>query len=258
MSDLKSIVAIRVNEQDLSLYDLFYALKINGKLELLTDAAEEALISQAVEREGIAVSDEELQQAADGFRRDEGLQKTGDMEQWLKEHYMTVEDLEARLEQSVATHKLKDKIATEEAVERYFAENRLSFDAARISHIVVEREGVAAELFAQITEEEADFYALARRYSTDRASKGGGGYLGGVNRKELSPAEEAVVFSAREGEVIGPVKTGQGYCVIKVEEFQYGELNDQTREAIKTRLFRNWLEKQSHNASINVKLMEWI
>ena len=122
----------------------------------------------------------------------------------------------------------------------------------------MEQEGVAEELLSQIEEEEADFATLARKNSIDSASKKAGGYMEVVNRKALSPQVESAVFGADDSDVVGPVKTDMGYHIIKVEKILPGELNNQTKAAIKNILFRNWLEEEYLKANIELKLMALI
>lgn len=253
MADLKDITAATINEKDISLHEILYYLKIDDKMGLLWDALKGILISQVAEREGITTSDEELQKALNTFRQDKGLHKKLETEDWLKQKEMTIEDLETHLERIIVADKLKEKI-TADKVNQYFAENRLSFDTAKLSHILVEKEGIAHEIFSQITEEESDFSALARKYSVDNDSKDAGGYLGFVNRKAISSAMESAVFGAGDGDIVGPVKTDLGYHIIKVEKVQIGELDDNTRKAIKDDLFSNWLEEETRNAGIDLKL----
>ncbi len=254
MAGLKDIVAANINGKGITLYDIFYSLKINGKLDLLRNVFHETLVAQAVEQEGITVSDEELQKTADGLRQALGLHMAGDTQNWLKANHVTVEDLEVSLERSIATEKLKDKVVVNEAVEKYFAENRSSFDSAKIAQIVAKEEGMAQELLAQITDEDADFYALARQQSIDKGSKEAGGYLGFVNRKALSPQVENAVFGASPGKVVGPVKTDQGYHLIKVLEFGEVKLDEDMSNSIKNILFEQWLADEMSRAEIEDKL----
>ncbi len=257
MSDLKDITAATIKGKDISLHEILYYLKIDDKMGFLWDALKGILISQFAEREGISASDGELQKALNTFRQDKGLHKKLETEDWLKQKEMTIEDLETHLERIIVTDKLKEKI-TADKVNQYFAENRLSFDTAKLSHIVVEKEGIAHEIFSQITEDEADFSALARKYSVDNDSKDAGGYIGFVNRKAISSAMETAVFGAGDGDVVGPVKTDLGYHIIRVEKIQIGEIDDNTRSAIKDELFSSWLEEETRNAGIDLKLMTLI
>lgn len=84
MSDLKNIVAATVNGEDFSLYDILHSMSINNNLGFVHNEIVNILIKQAIKREGVEVSDEELQKAADSFRQKMGLQKVSDTNAWLK------------------------------------------------------------------------------------------------------------------------------------------------------------------------------
>lgn len=257
MTNLSDIVAFTLNGRDVSAQELLRSLKTSRQLQFIQAGVIQALISEAAEREGLTVGNDELQAASDAFRQANGLHKAADTRAWLAQNNVSQDDLEERLERDIVTEKLKRHV-TEGKAEQYFAENRLSFDTAVISHVVVEDEGMAGELHSQITEEDADFYALARRYSVDHTSKSGGGYLGQVDRKSLSPAVEAAVFGAAAGAVVGPVKTDMGYHVIKVEDLPPTELTDARRAAIENELFDAWLSQTRAKAKVDVKLLDSI
>jgi hypothetical protein len=109
-SPLNQIVAATVDGQDISLHEILHSMKINGGLAGLTDAVNGILVARAAAREGITVTTEELQSAADRFRQTRGLHKASETEAWLKQNSMTVEELEAGLEHTITTDKLKDKV----------------------------------------------------------------------------------------------------------------------------------------------------
>ncbi|MBI1918272.1 MAG: peptidylprolyl isomerase [Planctomycetes bacterium] len=258
MSDLPSIVAVTVDDQPVSLRDVLHAWKVAGHLErLLEQAVQDRLIAEAARAEGVVVTDVELQTAADAFRKTRGLHKASDTEAWLAERRLGVEDFQTLVERPLLRRKLAEHL-TRGQVERYFAENRSQFDRARLSQIVVGREGIASELMAQITEDGADFAALARKHSLDSASAPAGGSLGVVDRKKLSPSVEAAVFGARPGDVVGPFKTAQGFHVIKVEEILPAQLDDKTTEAIRDRLFEDWLRQRQRRARVQTPLLDLV
>ncbi|MCM3876116.1 MAG: SurA N-terminal domain-containing protein, partial [Thermoanaerobaculia bacterium] len=64
----------------------------------------------------------------------------------------------------------------------------------------------------------ADFAALAKAESDDPGSKANGGDLGSVPRGRMVKEFEAAAFSAKEKEILGPVKSSFGYHVIQVLE----------------------------------------
>lgn len=258
MSILKDTVAVKVNEHDITLHDIFYLLKIRNDLGFLRRAVRDFVVMQAVAKEGVVVTDGELQAAADEFRQRNGLHKAIDTEQWLTAHRLTVDDLEKRLHSTIAEEKLLNRVITQQDIWTYFAEHRGHFDTVELSHIVVKQEGIALELFTQITEEDADFYTLARQYSIDEKTKDAGGYIGDVYRRELSPQVEAAVLGADEETVVGPIKTDQGYHLIMVEAIDLAVMDEVTEEHIKNVLFETLLEKEIANASVELKLMDII
>lgn len=63
-----------------------------------------------------------------------------------------------------------------------------------------------------------DFATIARIESQDEASQSNGGDLGVLTPGAMSAAFDQAVFKLKIGEVSSPVKTDQGYHIIKVEE----------------------------------------
>jgi parvulin-like peptidyl-prolyl isomerase len=141
-------------------------------------------------------------------------------------------------------------------VEQYFAERRLSFDAATVSRLVLEHEDVARELRAQIVEDGVDFHTMARQYSIDEASRPTGGYSGEISRQEMDAELEATVFGSEPGDTIGPIKTENGWELIKLEELHRAKLDEVTREKIEAILFDDWLTERRLKALIKLPLLE--
>ncbi len=254
MSNLSEFVALEVNGEEVSLQDVMRLAKWRGQLAFVREAIDVALIRQAAEHHGIEVSDDELQQAADDFRVERELFDEESTENYLAANSLTYEDWELLLESDVITRKLRDAL-TDGKVKERFAVNRLSFDAATISRIIVKDEDVAKELRAEIVEEGADFHALARRHSIDAQTRPASGYVGVVKRKAMEPPIESAVFGAKPGEIVGPIKTDGGWELVKVESLHPATLDDDTREAIKSLLFEEWLDEQRRKARIAAPLL---
>lgn len=254
MSDLRSYPVASLAGTDLSLYELLHTLKLQGRLTaLIAGAVVEKVIATAAGREGIKVSDEELQRAADDFRQRRGLNKANDTERWLALNRLAPADLEECLERDLVRQKLVDKV-TRAHVNKAFAEDRARFDRARLRHIVVDKEGIAQELLTRLHDDGADFAELARQYSIDPRTRAAGGDLGIVPRQGMPPAIAAAVYSARNGAVVGPVKTAAGYVLVKVEEILHGQLDAATTAALQQNLFRKWIAEQVRNCKVEVKL----
>jgi putative peptide maturation system protein len=252
---LNDYVALEVNGEQVGLEAVLRQAKFTGRLQFMHDAVDASLIRQAAAERGLEVSDEELQRAADDFRMRHELHDVEATESWLAANHLSYEAWEASLEEQALEHKLRDAM-TAQKIEQHFVENRLTFDTATISQLIVKDEGVARELRAQIIEDGADFHALARQFSIDEATKPASGFVGTVRRTEMEAVIEAAVFGAPPGQVVGPFKADAGWTLIKIEASRRGVLDDATREAIKARLFDEWLQEQRRKARIKFSLLE--
>jgi parvulin-like peptidyl-prolyl isomerase len=192
---------------------------------------------------GLMVSDGQLQEFADQYRTIRGLFTSDEMLNFLKCNGLTEEDFEAFCEASVLTMALKESLPTEQRIEEYFINNRSEFDLARISIIIVKEETLANDIMIQVTEEDEDFHKLTRKYSIDETTRNYGGYIGGVSRRMLSPEVAAKVFNAKAGDLLGPFEREKLYQLILVEEVMKAELNDDVKEAIKERIFSEWVSQ---------------
>jgi putative peptide maturation system protein len=247
-------VALRVAGQETSLRDLFAAAKFIGKLDFIEHVVRAALVRTAAAQQAIEVSDDELQHEADAFRTERGLYDVKSTENWLAARRLEQEDWEAQLEDQVLARKLRERVS-QGRIEQYFAENKRSFDAATIARILVADEGLARELRAAIVEDNASFYDLAQRFSIDQATKAAGGRLGTLRRAGLHPALEAAVFGARPGEVAGPVRTEEGWHLVRVEEVHPATLDGGTRETITALLFEEWLADRRAKTEIHLPVL---
>ncbi len=81
-----------------------------------------------------------------------------------------------------------------------------------------------ADSVAQTLRDGANFASLATTYSKDPGSASVGGDLGWFGRGKMTPAFENAAFSARVGEVVGPVRSPFGLHIIEVTDRDAREL----------------------------------
>lgn len=255
MTNSSRYIALEINGDSICLQQVLRFAKSCGQSTFINDAIDAALIRQEATKRNIRVSDEEFQLAADSFRTQRDLYSLEATEDWLASNCLSHAEWEAQIEDEIIRVKLCD-VLTGGSVEKYFTEQRLSFDAATISRLVLKEEGVARELRAQIIEDGADFHALAREYSIDLATRPAGGYSGLVRRSEMVPVMEAAVFGAQPGQTIGPLKTSEGWALVKLEILRPATLDDAMRKTIKSILFSEWLRGQRLEARISIPLLD--
>jgi parvulin-like peptidyl-prolyl isomerase len=201
------------------------------------------IIRQAAESRGITVSPAEIEAEADALRYAKRLEKASDTLNWLTTQMITVEDWEAGIYDRLLAKKVAEALFAPE-VDKFFAENRLDFEQILLYHLIVPYEQVAQELFYQIEESEISFYEAAHLYDVDDRRRYVCGYEGKVNRWSLSPEIAAAIFSANIGQVVGPLKTEQGYHLFWAEEFIPATLTPEHRQEIQHKLFQDWLNQE--------------
>lgn len=115
---------------------------------------------------------------------------------------------------------------TESAAKKYYEANKnhYSTDQVHAMHILLADEEKAKEVLKLAKAKDADFQALAAKYSRDPSAKNNRGDVGVFGRNApFDPVFMDAAFGASEGEIVGPVKTSFGYHIIKVVEKKLGK-----------------------------------
>lgn len=97
-------------------------LRFDGSFAVaLQEVVKRKLAVQEAKKRGIAVTDDELQKAADVFRRANNLNMAEQTGKWLKGRGLSVEALEEYLEANLLIHELKNQLENEYDKEKYLA-----------------------------------------------------------------------------------------------------------------------------------------
>ena len=242
MNELSSAI-VTLGEVALSVSDWLVYLKRGCRLlPLLREAVLDRLIVQRAMEAGLAVTDGDLQQAADRFRLRNGLTGAEQTRAWLSQQGLTQEDFETGLEGNLLREKFKLHL-TEPLLAEHFKTHGDSYARARLRLILVAREDLARELAIQIRDEGQDFAELARAHSL-HPSRNQGGLLGLVMRRQLAAASADAVFAARPGEVVGPLATPKGFQLFLIEALEGPSLDSALVTRIRQELFDAWLRDQ--------------
>jgi foldase protein PrsA len=104
------------------------------------------------------------------------------------------------------------------AVQAYYTKNKKTYatPATRsIRHILVKDKATADKIYQQLATSDAQFAALAKKYTIDPGSKKNGGKLGKISKGQTVPTFDKVAFSIATGKVAKPVKSSYGWHVIE-------------------------------------------
>jgi foldase protein PrsA len=122
------------------------------------------------------------------------------------------------LRQAIFVNLTKNITVPDKAVTDYYNKNKATYStpASRaIRHILVKNKALADKIYSQLSSSDAQFAALAQRYTIDPGSKKSGGKLGSIKKGQTVPSFDKVAFSIPTGKVSKPVKSSYGWHVIE-------------------------------------------
>ena len=201
------------------------------------------IINETAQTRSLTVTAQAIQEEAERLRHEYHLQKASDTLSWLDSQLVTSEDWEEGIHDRLLAQKLAESLFGQ-AVQSFFAQNRLDFERVLVYQIIVPYAQLAQEIFYQVEEEEISFYEAAHLYDVDPNRRHRCGYEGELYRWSLPPDISALVFGADPKAVIGPVQTEHGYHLLVVEEFLPAELTAVVHQEILQKLFNEWLEAE--------------
>ncbi|MEP7054581.1 MAG: peptidylprolyl isomerase [Actinomycetota bacterium] len=200
---------------------------------LLTRRVQLALFRDEARKLGAALTDED--RTATRTSLDTQHSAEGGLTRWAQTLGMSQADVSELIElgayQRVLSAKLiKDRPVTDaelEAVKK--SKPRVFADQAHVAIILFNDEATATKVLAEL-KAGGDFAALAAKYSGDQQSAANGGDVGLVAKGAL-PAWDGALFSAKNGDTIGPVDIGGGIVIAKLIELRrYADHKDEIRD----------------------------
>ncbi|MDY6987901.1 MAG: peptidylprolyl isomerase [Thermodesulfobacteriota bacterium] len=247
--------AIKINDEAITSEQFINILKMSNEFPLLAEKIiRDKITVQEAKKKGLSVSTEEVQQEADDFRRVAALHRAKDTQEWMDKRGLTLDEFETFVTERIYKKKMVETITSEQAVEEYFKLNSPKFDSADIRHIVVDTEAKAKELMSLLAEDPDSFSDLAREHSLDGETRKTGGQIGGLRRGVLPDEVSAKVFNASAGDVIGPLRLGDGYFfeIIQVTAMNPASLDDSAKEEIGELIYNEWLEARLQEHTVTV------
>ena len=132
---------------------------------------------------------------------------------------VVLQNLRDGLERSAIYTDLTKNVTVSPAdVTAYYNKNKKAYStpASRVvRHILVKTKALADKIYQQLSVSDAQFAALAKKYTIDPGSKKNGGKLGSIQKGQTVPAFDKVAFSIPTGKVAKPVKSSYGWHVIE-------------------------------------------
>ena len=251
-------------------------LLLKYKLEVLNSLIDDLIVQQLAEREGVGVTDEEVNTEVEK-RLKETVESMGitleDLDKFLRSAgYGDLETFKKRLSWHMKTQlslqRLQEKITenatvTLEEAQNYYDQNKETYRipaAVHLYRIIAKEKGKIDEALSRIRKGE-DFLEVATKVAT-------GGDLGWIEEGKLEKDIESVIFDAPEGAILGPFESKGEFVLYKIVEKRATSYKsfDEVKEEIvnkllsdkRSQLWKDWFNKVfedfKKNSQIEIKL----
>ncbi|MFZ6763419.1 peptidylprolyl isomerase [Pseudoroseomonas sp. WGS1072] len=127
---------------------------------------------------------------------------------------------EEQLQQALLRREIAPALTPEALRERYQKEiaSKPGEEEVHARHILVSSEEEARKLLAELRKPNADFAAVAKKFSSDRSGQEGGD-LGFFKKSDMVPEFANAAFALKKGETSRePVRSAFGWHIIKLED----------------------------------------
>jgi hypothetical protein len=243
-------VLTTVNGKPITVRDVVQFLKSSGDFRnAIYGAIEIEVIKDKARAMEITVSADELREHSEAKKRWLGLKSAQEWRDYCRWLGIDAAQWDRIARTELLRKKLQSRAVGDADIKRYFNSNREQLATVRLSRIVCASEPEAARLTAQLRVAPDDFASLARTHSIESATRGGGGYLGSLNRNILPAEVAAALFASHPGDVCGPFAENGHWTVYRVEGFDRPELDHARRAYITERVFLEWLRNEVRTAS---------
>ncbi len=207
----------------------------NIRSQMLDDLITRKLLNQEARRRHIITKPEDVDALIDQTKKQ--FKTTAEFNSWLKDRGVSISELNNVLTDEVSMDELTTQVTSDVTISdadiaTYYRANQDQFTvqpAVKVRHILlaINPSATAADkdvvrkraqnLVAQL-KKGADFATLAKANSDDIGTKDNGGLLPIFERGRMEKAFEDAAFGGKQGDIVGPIETGYGMHIIKIEE----------------------------------------
>ncbi|KAA0258661.1 peptidylprolyl isomerase [Deferribacter autotrophicus] len=234
--------------------------------EVLDFLVNQYIYEIAAEREGIKVTDDEVDRALNDVLKQNNI-TMDQLEQVLEQNGLTLEKYKYQLKNEILNARIRSAVimpklvVTDEDIKNYIDEhqNELKLaDKYELRIIRVSSEDEVKKVKEYIKEK--SFADAAIKFSKDKTSKKGG-YVGWLKISDLPEKYRKIVIEHKKGDVF-EMKDGKDFVIFYIEDFKSKyDVDDKLREEITRKIkekmypevVKSWLEK--HKTTIFIKYM---
>lgn len=191
----------------------------------LQAAIDERLKLQDAEKNGITISDKEIDQSVRYFENNNNIPK-GQINKMLKDNRVSMDVFRTQMKSDLAWIRIirKKVMAEGELTQKQIeeaqaeAERDLSTPKYMVSEIMIKQKNAKnlQDLVANLRQDPRfDLYAMQ---FSEAPSSSNGGKLGWINKERMVEPLRKILDKMKEGEISNPIKVGSDYYILKLEK----------------------------------------
>ncbi len=183
----------------------------------------------------------------DDFCRKNNIKDEKNLVTYLALKSMTLQDHKRNLEN---TEKIKSIALNEfsKNAETEFINSKTLLDQYTYSLITLKESDLAHELYLQLDSEEAEFSALAKKYSLE-GNTNKMGLMGPQSLGSVHPVLKEKLLIAKKGELLNPFQVDKWWVIVRLEEKIEAKLDEFLKEKITLSLLDKWVNILTINSS---------
>jgi foldase protein PrsA len=214
-------------------------------------------IQGLAEEMGISATEKEVAEELEKLKS-QAFKTEKQFQEFLKQSHYTPADVNVRVKVQVLSKQIQEQVQGEPSVpssseieEYYEAAKSTQYttpESRDIRTVLNKDKAKVEEAKAQLEKNDSvqNWEKVAKKFSTDPATKGKGGLQEGVSEGGVPEPLNAAVFAAPQGEVEGPVKDSRGYVVFEVMKVTPEKV--QSLEEVKSQISTQLAEQASQQS----------
>lgn len=245
---------LRIDEEVVTEEEFIKNLKLTNEYQRLFDTfLKNKVTVHAAKKRGLEVSDEALQAAANDFRLSFGLHRSKDTHDWLKQMEITLDDFEKFIIEQTLRNMMIQEITSDDQIAAYFKLHAPKFDTVDVHQMITDSEDKAKEIVALLEEDPDSADELAEEFCSGDTTGTSSQKMTGIRRDRLADEISAKLFSAQEGEAVGPFYMGAEayYEVLLVIGIHTAQLNADVRQQIGEAIYEEWVQSRFQEFKIS-------
>jgi foldase protein PrsA len=257
-----------VNGQEIKLDDVRNRAVLYHGPYVLQDLVAEALLEQEAKRRGISMTEAEIEDQVRQFRQELDMTSDAALDFYLRQSRVTMGWLRAKARAYGLMQKVlggQVYVSDREVADFYqrYHDQYLRPASVQFRLISVGTEKEANAALVQLTKSGKSFQQVAKELAGSAEARAVAGELHSYSQgqRALPPELEAALFTAPLEQVVGPMKAGNAYHLLRIEkktdayQFSLEEVRDTIRtqlrkQKLETRVWPDWIAAQLKAASI--------